>query len=803
MTGLPQPFYNPQITPTSTFTQPFVAAPTPVQVQLGDGLEAIGPAFMNFSQTLASFVGRQVEKQNIENVKAGQAKVMASRQTFRKLVEQGKIDPAANPWEAYGAAQGDAILAARDFSAKLIADYEAEAAKNPIFMDSVGNFDTFANQRIQEAAASGVQNPVWVNTFLEEIDPDVTKMAKSHVVAVGQIHRKKMVDGLTVGIAADVGSMMTDVTSLPVLGANNEKFIAGTAKQLQTRIDEVAMTVGGEQANEVAIETIMGLRLEYGDDPRIRQVAERIKTPGGPLHKTTKYKAAEAAKNTELDSARGRLTIEKSAQFKQMLGQYFSTSRIRSLKGTEILEGKGFPDWKDIEGDVRRMGVSAELYAKLQDSYEEQKAAVIREKASDVVRGMSFELGQSVGANFAGAAGDVGRLVALSESTNIDSVVADGENMIQQMIRAYGLKDGDAPRSISKDEVRRIAIETVYESVQRDPNTGIPTRDGLVSLMTAARALDAKYLPTVTPMMRTAVSAWNQPNADATQIPREVMTAIDLYEVASASNETELLGLPEGEKQFLEVVSTLRRSGTGLTDAVRRANQLTSGSGKAFKLQEPTREDIMRTVSEWNDEGAWFGNVVASDATGVGTIEQTIRDVSYANQLNGMGMAESLSGAKQYVESSAVIFEGTVIMAPRTTKILGRNEEAWGAARNAAVELANKRIQELNKAGRDLPFIEPGDVTFAPRSGSRDNVIFDMIYKRGGNSVDLRYGGEDLGVGVKFSFTVDELGLMVTAENRAKYTRKGYSREFLQNFDINKYEQRYPAQMDRYNRKNP
>lgn len=772
MTSLPQPFYNPQSTPTSTFTQPFIAAPTPVQVQLGQGLEDIGPAFMNFSTTLASFVGRQAEQKNIENVKAGQAKVMASRQTFRKLVEQGKIDPAANPWEAYGAAQADAIMSARSFSAKLQADYEAEAAKNPVFMDSVGNFDTFANQRIREAAAAGVQNPIWVNTFLEEIDSDVTRMSKGHVVEVGRLHRKKMVDGLAVGISADVGDLMRNVQSLPVLGESNDEFITTTAKNLQKRIDEVAQTIGGEMANEMAIETIMGLRLEYGDDPRIRQVAEKIKTPGGPLYKTERYRAAEAAKTTEFDAARGKMTIEKRAEFREYLGKYFTPERIRNMRGTDILEGKGFPTWNEIEGDIRRMGVSSELYEKLRLGYDDMKSEVIRDKASDVVRGMADQIGQSIGEKFAAASGDVSQLTILAQTTSIDSVVADGENQIRLMSKAYGLKDGDAPKTISKDDVRRVAIESAYQGIPRDPTTGVPTRDGLVSLMNVARALDVKYLPSVTPMMRTAVSAWNQPNADATQIPREVMTAIDLYEVASASNEAEMLGLPEGERQFLEVVTTLRRSGTGLTDAVRRANQLTSGSGKSFKLQEPSRDEIIAAVAEWNDEGAWFGDMVADDATGIGTVEQAIRDVSYANQLGGMGMSEAISQAKKYVADNALVFEGTVVMAPRTNTVLARTPEAWGAARNAAVDVINNRIKELNKAGKDLPLIEPGDITFAPRSSSRDNVIFDLIYKRGGNSLDLRYGGEDLGIGVNFSYTLDQLSKFVTDANKEAYRSK-------------------------------
>jgi hypothetical protein len=628
-------------------------------------------------------------------------------------------------------------------------------------------------------------------------------MSKGHVVEVGRLHRKKMVEGLAVGISSDVGDMMRDVQSLPVLGASNDKYITETAKNLQSRIDEVAQTIGGEMANEMAVETIIGLRLEYGDDPRIRQIAEQIKTPGGPLHKTTRYKAAEAAKTTEFDSARGRMTIEKQGEFRQYLGQYFTPDRIRSLRGTDILEGKGFPAWAEIEGDVRRMGVSAALYEKLRGSYEEMKSEVIREKAADVVNGMATQLGESVGQKFAAASGNVGSLVVLSQSTNIDSIVADGENQIKLMARAYGLKEGDAPRTISKDEVRRVAIETAYQSIPRDPNTGVPTRDGLVSLMNVARALDAKYLPSVTPMMRTAVSAWNQPNADATQIPREVMTAIDMYEVASASNEVEMLGLPEGERQFLEVVTTLRRSGTGLTDAVRRANQLTSGSGKAFKLQEPSREEILTAVSEWNNEGAWFGNMVEDDATGIGTVEQAIRDVSYANQLSGMGMGESISQAKKYVADNSLVFEGTVIMAPRTNTALSRTPEAWGAARNAAIEIINSRIRELNKAGKDLPLIEPGDITFAPRSSSRDNVIFDLIYKRGGNSLDLRYGGEDLGIGVNFSYTLDQLSKFVTEESKSRYVRRGYSAEFLKSFDYEAYEQKYQTEIDRYNRENP
>jgi hypothetical protein len=779
MSSIPQPFYNPQIAPTSTFTQPFVAAPTPVQVQLGQGLEDIGPAFMNFSTTLASFVGRQVSIQNEENVKQGQAKIMASRKTFKQLVDSGKIDPAANPWEAYGAAQADAIMAARDFSAKLRADYEAQAAKDPMFMDSVGSFDTFSNERIRQAASAGVQNPVWVNTFLEEIDPDVSSMAKSHVVEVGRLRRKKMTEGLAVGMAADVSQMMTEVSALPI-GEVGDAAVADfkssqsakiAAKELQARIDNVAQTIGGESANEVAINAIMSLRVEYGDDPRISDVAGMIKTPGGRLVDTERYKASVATKQVELDQARGRMTIEKRAWFKDYLGSFFTSDRIRSLKGTEIIEGKGFPAWEEIEGDVRRRGVSSELYEELRSNYEAMKAGVIREEVSKVANNLAYEAGVSLGQRFANASGNVSELVRLAETYDIKSIVADGENQLRIMRRAYGLKDGDAPKTISEDEVRRAAIETAYQSLPRDPSTGVPTQEGLTALVQIARAMDAKYLPSVTPMMRTAVSAFNQPNADATQIPPEVMTAINLYEVAAASNETEMLGLPENERQFLEVVSTLRRSGTGLTDAVRRANQLTTGSGKSFKMEEPKREEIAKAAQEWNDEGTWFGNVVSPDATGMGTVEQTIRDVSYANQLSGMGISESISRAKEYVARHAVVFEGTVIVAPRTSKTLGNDEAAWGAARNAAVKLINARVDQLNAQGRDLPKIDPDDITFAPRSSSRDNVIFDLIYKDGGNSVDLRYGGQDLGAGLQFSFTVDELGLFVNEKSKADYAR--------------------------------
>jgi hypothetical protein len=155
----------------------------------------------------------------------------------------------------------------------------------------------------------------------------------------------------------------------------------------------------------------------------------------------------------------------------------------------------------------------------------------------------------------------------------------------------------------------------------------------------------------------------------------------------------------------------------------------------------------------------------------MGTVEQTIRDVSYANQLSGMGISESISRAKEYVARHAVVFEGTVIVAPRTSKTLGNDEAAWGAARNAAVKLINARVDQLNAQGRDLPKIDPDDITFAPRSSSRDNVIFDLIYKDGGNSVDLRYGGQDLGAGLQFSFTVDELGLFVNEKSKADYAR--------------------------------
>lgn len=798
MTGLPQPFYNPQITPTSTFAQPFTPAPTPVQVQLGQGLEDIGPAFMNFSQTLASFVGRQASIKKEEDIKSGQAKLMASRKTFRQLVDSGKIDPATNPWEAYGAAQADAVMSARSFSSQLQADYEAEAARNPAMLESVDSFDTFANERIRQAASQGIQNPIWVNTFLSEIDPDVARLSKDHVVSVGQLRRKKMSDGLTIGMAADIGTMMRDIGNTPILEKaydetkpfdfatfyrrTNDSFVTEAHKKIQERIDEVAQTIGGETANSIAVEAIMDLRLQYGDDPRITSVAERIKTPGGQLTKTERYKAAEAARANQIETARNRMTIEKRQEVRDYIGSFFDPGRIRNMPGQDILEGKGFPSWSEVEGQVRKMNVSAELYEDIRQNFEQMKSSVIQERAADVVYGMGTEMGATIGQQYAEVARKASNAAAANNSTelsnargemarlaqrmDIDSIAEEAENQIRLMKRAYKLKDADLPKTIDRDHLRRAVLESVYYSIPREPNSGLPTQDGLVTLIQAGRAVNAKYIPSVTPLMRTAVEAWNQPNADATQIPREVELAVNLYMTAKRANEVEMLGLPESSRNFLDAVDTLLSAGTGRTDAFRRANMLTSGSSRTIALKEPTREEVSAAAAEWNDSGSWFGNAVSPAATGMGQVEQAIRDSALVNQLNGAGSAEALAQAKAFVNNNAIVFEGTVILAPSTTDVLGRNPEAWGAARDEAVRRINER---LKASGSSAQPISPDKITWSPRSLGRDNVYYDLVYKDDGSSLDVRYRGESEAPDAIFSYSIKEMSDIVSERNKSSY----------------------------------
>lgn len=777
MSSIPSPFFNPQAAPVSQFTQPFVAAPTPVQVQVGQGLEDIGPAFMNFSTTLAQFVGSQVAKQNQEAAEAGRVKVFQSRQSFRKLVESGKLDPAANPWEAYGAAQADAVIQAETFKGRLQADYDQEIASNPAMIDSVGAFDEFSKKKLEEAASVGVQNPIWINTFIEEVTPSINDMSKRHVVAVGDFRRKKMTDALTIGIAADLREYMqaSNDGKPPVLGGDltSSGVVKASASKVQARIDEVYQTIGGDAANSAAIDVALKMRLEYGDDPRLKAVIESLKTPAGPIHKTERYRAAEALLETELDAARSRLTIEKTRMFDEYLSKQFDLERLNGMSLEDIANGRGFPAWDDIEADVRKMGVGTELYFKLKKDFEERKSAIIQDNMVRFMEDLAYNQGSSIGEQFAEAAKspDKSALIALAENQNVAAVQAQTERTLRRMGRAYNIPDSAVPRSVDRSLLESSAIDAAMNAADRDPTTNQPSSEGATVLLEVARALDMKHMHRVTDRIRSSVEIWNRPQSDVTNIPPQLHFSIDMYATARRANETSRLGLDKETTDFLDLVVLAESSGTSRSAALAAAKTQMSPAMRSIKMEELTTDDLDTKLEDIRENFFGLNRFEFGRGRGIRDIGQQL---AYSYMLQRYGKEQALDkGFREAMENSVVV-SGEPVYAPAASSYpaLGRNADSWEAAMNEAIKTLNEQIGRVNETrATKLPTIELSQVSLAPRSASRNNEVFDLVFVEDGTPFDAGMYGY---VGIKSSFTLQELSDMAVkiSKENSSYWKK-------------------------------
>lgn len=756
MSQLPQPFFNPQSSQVSGFVQPFVQAPTPVQVQIGQGVDDIGPAFAAFSQTLAGFIGQQAQQKRVEDIQSGQAKLYKSRKTFKDLVASGQLDPSANPWEAYGAAQADAVVSATRFMSQLTADYDQAVASNPMILESVGNFDQFVDDRVRRAASAGVENPIWVNTFLEEINPQINSMSKSHASAVGKARREKMAMGLTAGVAADIGGMMSDPLAYPDEPSRPIKAIKDVSDRIQSRIDEVAQTIGGTEANGIATKIAMEMLTTHGDDPRIHEVMGRIKTPGGRLVDTDSYKAALAVTTEARNKARSQITLEKEDAVQRLLEGKVGMSRLATMTPQEIVAGKGIPDWDEVEGEVRKLGVGTDLYFKIRDQFNERRAQAIRSGAERLVREQAQTIGSSVAAQYAAAAGDTAKTVELASRLSLSRLQADYETFADTMSRAYGINKEDIPKSLDKDKVREEAVRSFFDRAQAD---GPIDGNEMVSLVRMSRALDMRFIPGVTDRMRAAVESFNMPNADPTNMPPHVVEAIELWRTAERMGETSILGLTEETQGFLRNVSSLMQAQMPMPDAVARTVERVGQSGAPTRTIEKIDPKLLDDAVESWRTGWWFDfalNNVPATAPGISRWRSAIEEYATIGQMTGMGSAQAVSKAKAWAEERTVeIGNGSIFIVANPSAGLGTDGDAWDKVKGKLVDRINEKI----KAG-GLAEIDPNVVSFIPVTNASDNQHFRLVFTDGPFDemlVDTKYAGTDFADDIPKTYSIKEL----------------------------------------------
>lgn len=761
MSQLPQPSFNPQASVVSGFVQPYVQAPTPVQVQVGQGLDDIGPAFMAFSQTLAGFVGQQAQMKKMEDIQEGKAKLLKSRKTFQQLVKDGTIDPSANPWEAYGAAEADAVVSASRFTSQLRSDYEQERASNPAILDSIGGFDAFADDRVRQAASQGVDNPIWVNTFLGEINPQLLEMSREHAVSVGRARRERISLGLTVGIANEIGGLISDPLSYPPENGKAAPSIASVATNVQRRLDDVAQTIGGTEANKIATKVIMDLLVEYGDDSRIHDAAASIKTAGGKLVDTETYKASLVVSAKARDKARSELTLKKQNDVSRLLSSYVGPERIAQMSPADILAGKGIPSWEEVEPQVKKLGVGTDLYFKVKENYAEMKQAAIQSAAIDAIKSQHRLVADQVAQSFADASRDPAALVELSTRFSSARIQSEYETFRDTFNQAYGLNSDDTSKSINMDAIREESVRRFYEKATED---GPLDQGEIISLARMSRALGMKFVPGITERMSTSIEAFNQPNADPTKMPGAVSEAVEIYRTFSRMGESSLLGLNEETENFLRRVDGLIGANMPLQDAVGAAIEQQQQSGGATRSIKPIDSALIdEAFDEWRS-GWWFDlglANVSADVHGASRWKNAVESYAMTAQMAGVAPAQAVSRAKAWAADRTVELDnGAIFIVANPPATLGFNADAWDEVKNHVVGKINENLK-----ARGLAEIDPYAIGFKPSSNSVENAKFQLVFTNQPFEdalLDAKYGGEDFAAEIPTSFTVQQLDQIAT-----------------------------------------
>lgn len=338
MSQLPNASYNPTANPVSTSVVPFQAS-VPQQIEIGGGTQQLGAAFSQFSQTLASFVANQVSTNREQAIEEGRLKAEKSRKSFRKLVESGEIKPEENPWEALGAAAGDAAMHAEKFKADTRAEYERKIMTDPNFASSMGGVEDFMNQRLQNELSVGMDNPVWQRTFMKEATPFMSSLSSVHGANVARNRRERIVTGMRTSIKGAVQDRQDELKNVPIDSPDRSVVNGRMRDRLQATLDEAVQTVGPDALDQ-GVKELVDILVLSGNDPELAAQIESLKSGTGALTKTSTWKAQILERQEIIQQAQERRDTDMA------VGIY-----MRSLEDLEPLEFSDFA--KEVRARIR------------------------------------------------------------------------------------------------------------------------------------------------------------------------------------------------------------------------------------------------------------------------------------------------------------------------------------------------------------------------------------------------------------------------------------------------------------------
>lgn len=552
MSQLPNAFYNPSASPVSTGVTPFVPAPAPQQVQIGAGWGDLGAAFAQFSTTLANFVGQKVTSDRQKAMAEGELKAMKSRTTFRKMVENGQIDPVANPWEALGAASADGVIQAERFKGRLKTEYDQKMLTDPEFGSSMSSVEDFVNTRMENELAVGVQNPIWQRSFMKESNGFLAQLSESHGVTVATNRRNKMFTAIGSQFGAEFGGLVETTKGKDLYNPEVQKEIKKTSETLQAHVDELSHTVGSVATPKMS-ESIVEILINSGNDPVVLEAANKIKLGTGKLADTDAFKAAMFANKDQLERAANKRDVE-------LLGQY----TYEFLKSGKPLSDSEFttearrirPSISDEEVGMR--------WSAVQTNMKPIQAKLTQDEINTEVSYLSRRM-----ANAFSIDPRTNELPTTSEAINTRDKLAVKVQMVEKFTAIYA-KYGQAgtPESVSNIVDNQMLLATGKAAVLLQNNlrnSGMSfTQQGSVAGRWTMAA--GTVLPGIAEV-RAGYSRMIQ-NPVKGALSQQLVYGLAAYqEISRSGGDLKAAGFSEDQSKYFESLSIATASGTPLEEA--------------------------------------------------------------------------------------------------------------------------------------------------------------------------------------------------------------------------------------------
>lgn len=253
--------------PVSTLVTPVNAEKTvtPLDERAIRDTYAFAESFGELSQSMVKVASTIKNDLNAENFQEGVRKVNESRSTYKTLVETGQIQPNENPWLTVGAQKASGVLEASKAEIELREKYNQDVANNPDLLKDSNYFDTLVSSFVQNKTQQIGGAPYLSDSFYENFNPSMIKLAAENSTNVGKYKTQKIIDSIQVQVNEVLKGIASKSTEpRPVGGGVKDEGFLGVMFDPQgNSVTEKSVTFDTGTANEISMPMLVpGLSLE-------------------------------------------------------------------------------------------------------------------------------------------------------------------------------------------------------------------------------------------------------------------------------------------------------------------------------------------------------------------------------------------------------------------------------------------------------------------------------------------------------------------------------------------------------------